>query len=58
MNGIGNVSPVDTAAAAVERAQNEDTSQAIAVLKKAINLEKDMIQELLPMPSGRLDIRV
>ena len=58
MNGIGNVSPVDTAAAAVEHAQNEDTSQAIAVLKKAINLEKDMIQELLPMPSGRLDIRV
>jgi len=58
MNGIGNVSPVDTAAAAVERAQNEDTGQAIAVLKKAINLEKDMIQELLPMPSGRLDIRV
>jgi len=58
MNGIGTVSPVDTAAAAVERAQNEDTSQAIAVLKKAINLEKDMIQELLPMPSGRLDIRV
>lgn len=57
MSGPVSFPSLDAAATAVDRSQGDEAARQIAILKKAIDLEKNTVEKLLPQPSGRLDIR-
>ncbi|MGC8667581.1 MAG: hypothetical protein ACP5VE_05655 [Chthonomonadales bacterium] len=57
MIGVDTISPMDTVAAAMDRSQGDGMSRQVLLLKKAISAEKDMVEQLLPAPPGRLDVR-